>query len=165
MFTNIRRGLWLYTSFFIVLFFMASLTACAAQAEVDFSGLAFEVTSQITEEHLEFSAFITNESIVPRDLEYSFCALNVTAYTSAERTGEPAWDGLRAEHFCPEPLFVKTLAPGERWTDPLLLERYDLSDILLEDARYYFSVSLNLNGTFTASFPAGDAYLDTDFVE
>ena len=141
------------------LFFLA---ACTAQAENSLDGLAFEVDAQIIGDYLELSAFIVNESATNRDIEFSFCALNVTAYSSDERT-TPVWDGIIDERSCAEPLFFKTLAPGERWTTPEFLERYEVAKVPLEEGGYLFTVSINLNGTETAAFSAGEVYLDTDF--
>ena len=164
----------------------APLTACASQnegevnldgpaseatsqiKEANLDGLTFEVTSQLGKdtdrdvEYLEFTAFVTNESMMSRELEYGGCALNVTAYPTAERTGEPVWNGERFSaipYACGAALFLKTLEPGERWTAPFS-ERYNLTEIPLADGRYYFTVSIDLNWTETEAVPAGSAYLD-----
>ena len=117
-------------------------------------------------EYLEFTAFVTNESGAPKELEYTYCALKVAAYPTAARTGKPVWDGERlsdAPTGCPMPLLLKTLEPGERWTPPEFTERYDLDEIPLEDGHFYFTVRVSLNWTETEALPAGDVFLDTPF--
>ena len=185
MYTKIilRRGLCLF-------FIFISLTACASRnegevnldgpaseetsrvEEANLDGLAFEATSQIGKdtvrdvEFLEFTAFVTNESSAPKELEYSYCALKVAAYPTAARTGKSVWDGERFSDIpyeCPVPLFLKTLESGERWTPPQFTERYDLNEIPLEDGHYYFTVRVSLNWTETEALPAGDIFLDTPF--
>ena len=168
----------------------APLTACASQnegevnldgpaseatsqvEEANLDGLAFEATSQVAEdtvrdvEFLELTAFVTNESMMSKKLEYTYCALKVAAYPTAARTGKPVWDGERlsdAPTGCPMPLLLKTLEPGEHWTAPQFSERYDLDTIPLEDGHYYFTARASLNWTETEALPAGDVFLDTPF--
>ena len=155
------------------LFCLVPFAACASQPEEgNLDGLAFEVTSRVGEDtvrdvaYLELTAFVTNESGASKELEYSYCALNVVAYPTAERTGEPVWDGERLSDIpygCPVPLLLKTLEPGERWTPSQFTERYDLDKIPLADGRYYLTASVSLNWTETEPLNAGDVYLDTPF--
>ena len=162
---NLFKWAWLFC---LILF-----AACAAQIEEGgLDGLAFEVTSQVGEDtvrdvaYLELTAFITNESGTPKELEYGSCALSVNAYPTAGRTGEPVWDGERLSEIpyeCTLELFTKTLEPGERWTPPEFTERYDLDEIPLADGRYYLTASVSLNWTETEPLSAGDVYLDTTF--
>ena len=194
-FTSLMLNYAMYTKIVLrwglcLLFIFISLTACASrdEGEANLDGLTFEATSQVEEanlnglaleatsqvgedtvrdiKYLELTAFVTNESIMSKELEYGACALKVNAYPTAERTGEPVWDGERLGdilYTCTLELLTKTLEPGERWTPLQFTERYDLDEIPLEDGHYYFTVRVSLNWTETEALPAGDVFLDTPF--
>jgi hypothetical protein len=109
---------------------------------------------------LETTVTARNEGRQPVQLEFGACALNVHAFRTPDRSGEPVWRSERSTHpfnrrggmslgrACPMYLAVRTLAPGDTLVAKEFVNRTTMYELLadsLPDGTYHLTALLDLN--------------------
>ncbi|MDQ3309886.1 MAG: hypothetical protein M3497_07140 [Gemmatimonadota bacterium] len=161
---------------FSVLFRLADQTlelpAGIVELKSPHEGLAYRATTRLvpgTPDTLMTRVTAANITRRPIHIEYGGCALQVRAYRSAARSGQPVWrsegrqpvDGT-SSYTCPLYAASATIAPDESFSPREFSLRVPVPEVLADsllNGRYHFSVSLHLNRIQTPAFPAGEAEL------
>jgi hypothetical protein len=170
------------------------LVACAPSVsrpqDSDYSleDLIFEVVPGVTEDGLEFTAYVTNVGDQMKILERgTVCAsMTIRAYPTPNYEGKPAWDGVvlyleepgvlsdgtviegPTELFlrpCPAPAFILETHPGQKYE---IFTQYYTSEEVPIRGTYYFTAQLNFahwkegrfSPLYTEEIPSGSANLD-----
>lgn len=90
---------------------------------------------------------VTNRGTTPVLAAHGDCAVELRAWRTPARQGEPVWRSSRVDHVCLDYLDQKTLAPGEAYSPDPFRVRFQVQRILgdsLAPARYYFDAEVRL---------------------
>lgn len=150
-----------------VLAALALAAACAPNpaptggGTVDADGIRYAADTRILESfpvQLQTTVTLTNTTSAPQTLEIpGGCPVLLRAYTTAERTGEPAWDQSR-DIVCTQQVMIARLGPGE---SEEVTGRASARDVLgdsLPNGRYYLTAVVVPNRQ-QVEVPAGEADL------
>ncbi len=90
---------------------------------------------------------VTNRGTTPVLVAHGDCAVELRAWRTPARQGEPVWRSSRVDHVCLDYLDQKTLAPGESYSPDPFRVRFPVQRVLgdsLAAARYYFDAEVRL---------------------